>query len=295
MWQAEFVKAKLEALRPGLAITLNVIKTKGDKILDVPLSRVGGKGLFVKEIEEALLAGEADLAVHSIKDVPMVLPEGLLLACIPKRASCFDMYLSHTYPSLADLPTGALVGTSSLRRQSQLLSQRSDLRVVSVRGNVDTRLRKLAQGEFDALILAEAGCRRLGLTAPYTEVLSEELMLPAVGQGALGIECRGANYPLLCLLAELEDSETRVCVTCERSFLRTLDGGCQVPIGCHATLLDADTILCTGMVGEVDGSRVLTVSQEGDADAATELGENVARTLLEHGGRAILEKLYAVR
>lgn len=292
LWQAAHVKHLLEELDPGLAISLNVIKTRGDVILDVPLAKVGGKGLFVKEIEEALKDGRADLAVHSIKDVPMELPEGLLLGCVPPRESPTDCLLSRRYPDLDALPRGAHVGTSSLRRQAQLLALRPDLRVSSLRGNVDTRLRKLEEGIFDAIILATAGLQRLGLRAPCMLPLDPQRFMPAVGQGALGIECREDDYDLLVLLASLEDRETRVCVDAERGFLAGLNGGCQVPIAAHARLADEENLVLDGLVAEVDGSVILRGSRSGNAIDARQIGEALAVELLDGGGRAILEKLY---
>lgn len=292
LWQAEHVKSRLLALQPDLDITLNVIKTKGDIILDVPLSKVGGKGLFVKEIEEALLDGRADLAVHSIKDVPMILPEGLILGCVPQREVCSDCFLSLNYATVADLPRGARVGTSSLRRQAQLLEFRPDLEILSLRGNIDTRLRKLQEGRYDAIILASAGLARLGLSAPKMQPLDPDRFLPAVGQGALGIECRDDDYDLFRLLALLEDSATRVCVEAERGFLAALEGGCQVPIAGHARLPDAETVSLKGLVAEVDGSLILRAEKKGPASEARNLGHELARDLLNKGGRAILEKLY---
>lgn len=292
LWQAAHVKHLLEELEPALAISLNVIKTRGDVILDVPLAKVGGKGLFVKEIEEALLDGRADLAVHSIKDVPMELPKGLLLGCVPPRESATDCLLSSKYPNLEALPKGAHIGTSSLRRQAQLLALRPDLRISSLRGNVDTRLRKLEEGEFDAIILATAGLQRLGLKAPFMLPLDPDRIMPAAGQGALGIECREDNYDLLVLLASLEDRNTRVCVDAERAFLAGLNGGCQVPIAGHAHFVDEENLILDGLIAEVDGSLVLRGSRSGNAIDAREIGEALAKELLDGGGRRILEKLY---
>lgn len=292
LWQAEHVKALLEAQDAQLRVSLNIIKTRGDIILDVPLSRVGGKGLFVKEIEEALLEGRADLAVHSIKDVPMQLPAGLVLGCVPPRENPTDCFLSVHHANVEALPQGAHVGTSSLRRQAQLLALRPDLRISSLRGNVDTRLRKLHEGEYDAIILASAGLRRLGLSAPFMQALPTERFVPAVGQGAIGIECREDDYELLVRLASLEDRDTRICVDAERAFLAGLEGGCQVPIAGHARLLDEETIELEGLVAEVDGSRILRSVRQGHGSEAERLGRNMAGELLEQGGRAILEKLY---
>ena len=292
LWQAEHIKSCLQAIAPELEIRLNVIKTKGDIILDVPLAKVGGKGLFVKEIEEALLNGEADLAVHSMKDVPMELPQGLLLGCVPPRENPTDCLLSCQYGSVAALPQNACVGTSSLRRQAQLLAQRPDLRIESLRGNVDTRLRKLRDGVYDAIVLASAGLNRLELTAPCMHSLDPQVFLPAVGQGALGIECREDDYELFALLAQLEDTPTRVCVEAERGFLAGLEGGCQVPIAGHARLLDDDMLCLEGLVAEVDGSRILRAQKQGHTSQARQWGFELASEILDQGGRAILEKLY---
>ena len=299
LWQAEHVRARLEAraaeLGRELTVELLVLKTKGDVILDVPLAKVGGKGLFVKEIEEALLSGAAELAVHSMKDVPMELPAGLILGAVPEREVHTDLFLSERYPSLDALPRGAVLGTSSLRRQAQVLDLRCDLRVAMLRGNVETRLRKMREGQYDAIILASAGIKRLGLSASYQEELGPPRFLSAVGQGALGVEMRADRQDVRDMTAFLNDRPTRLCVMAERGLLAGLDGGCQVPIGGHATL-DGDTLSLVGMVAEPDGSVVLrrlargTVTDDADADA---LGRALAEELLEAGGRRILEKLYA--
>ena len=293
LWQAGHVKACLEALDAGVAVSLNVIKTRGDIIQDVPLARVGGKGLFVKEIEDALLDGRADLAVHSVKDIPVLLPDGLILGCIPPRENAADCFVSFHYPDIDALPEGAHVGTSSLRRQAQLLSLRPDLRISALRGNVDTRLRKLEEGGYDAIILAFAGLRRLNLSARYMLPLAPERLLPAVGQGALGIECREDHYDLLVLLASLEDRASRVCVDAERGFLAELDGGCQVPIAAHAVFADAQTLRLDALVAEPDGGRVVSGRMTGPADDAAALGRRLARDLLSRGARAILDNLYS--
>lgn len=292
LWQAEHVRSRLQALQPGLSVELNVIKTRGDIILDVPLSKVGGKGLFVKEIEEALLDGRADLAVHSIKDVPMELPQGLILGCVPPRETCTDCFLSVRYDGVAALPRGARVGTSSLRRQAQLLAMRPDLHIESLRGNVDTRLRKLHENVYDAIVLASAGLTRLGLSAPFMRPLAPESFLPAVGQGALGIECREDDYDLFTQLALLEDGPTRVCVEAERGFLAGLEGGCQVPVAGHARVLDEENLCLEGLIAEVDGSRILRGEKSGPTCGARQLGLDLAVELLDKGGRAILAKLY---
>ena len=246
LWQAHHISGLLRAQYPGLTVELNIIKTKGDKILDVPLAKIGGKGLFVKEIEEALLAGEADIAVHSMKDVPAELPEGLKLGIIPEREQPTDSFLSVDYPDVASLPAGARVGTSSLRRQTQLMGMRRDLCILSLRGNLDTRVGKLMAGEFDAIIVATAGMNRLELSAPQMQELAPPLFYPAVAQGALGIEYRVDRPELDELLAFLDHAASRVCVEAERSFLFGLDGGCQVPIAGHATLCGDEITLTPG-------------------------------------------------
>lgn len=292
LWQAEYVKNLLQELDPSLNISFNIIKTKGDIFLDVPLSKVGGKGLFVKEIEEALLDGRADLAVHSMKDVPMILPNGLILGCMPKRASYLDCMLSCKYPSFYDLPQNAHIGTSSLRRQAQLLSLRPDLKISNLRGNVNTRLKKLMDNEFDAIILAKAGIDRLNLDAPYLYPIDKEIMLPAPGQGAIGIECRENDLDLLIMFSELEDRMTRVCVDAERGFLRGLEGGCQVPIAGFAEMLNDETIHLKGLVAEINGSKCIMGNKEGDASNAEKIGLSLADELLKQGAKEILQKLY---
>lgn len=293
LWQAEHIKKQLLTLRPNYEVELNIVKTQGDVILDVPLAKVGGKGLFVKEIEEALLNGAADLAVHSMKDLPAELPEGLTIACIPEREEADDSLLSIRYSSLADLPSGAVVGTSSLRRQAQILRLRPDLRIVSLRGNVDTRLRKLNEGQFDAIILATAGIKRLALGAPYCFRLEPPDFLPAVGQGALGIECRLDRHDVTELLAPLEHRPTRIRVEAERGFLAGLNGGCQVPIAGHAVMCGDDDFILDGLVADVDGTGVLRAKAEGKANEAEKTGRELAARLLEAGAEKILQRLYA--
>lgn len=292
LWQANHIRDCLMAQNPDLIIELSIIRTKGDKILDVPLSQVGGKGLFVKEIEEALLSGEADLAVHSIKDVPMILPDGLTIGAIPKRAPFTDCLCAEKYASLSSIPQGATVGTSSLRRQAQLLALRPDLNIVSLRGNVDTRLRKMKEGQFAAIVLATAGLQRLGLSASHMTELDPKEFVPAAGQGALGIECRADDTGTLDLLAKLNDAPTRTCVEAERAFLLGLDGGCQVPIGAHATLAEDGTVTLDGLVAETDGSRILRKKAQAPCMQARELGISLARELLEAGAKDILARLY---
>ena len=291
LWQANHVKSLLASRYPDLAVELCVIKTKGDIILDVPLAKIGGKGLFVKEIEEALLDGRAHLAVHSMKDVPMELPEGLVLGVIPQRAALSDLFLSTKYASLMDLPDKAILGTSSLRRQAQCLALRPDLDVRSLRGNVETRLRKMVEGEFDAIILAKAGMERLGLTAPIMHEMGPPLFLPACGQGAIGLEYRNDDTNLHEMLAFMNHDPTNICVTAERAFLTGLEGGCQVPIAGHA-ILDGDTLHVTGLVASPDGKTIIRKSVTGAASEAKTLGAALANTIKESGGKAILDELY---
>ncbi len=292
LWQAEYIKSLLEAQHSGLHVELLRIKTKGDIILDVPLAKVGGKGLFVKEIEEALLDGRADLAVHSMKDVPMELPEGLVLGCVPKREVPHDVLLSAQYASLDALPQGAHVGTSSLRRQAQLLALRPDLRISSLRGNVDTRVRKLMEGQYDAIVLAGAGVKRLGITTPHMYAFDTDAFVPAVGQGALGIECRENRTDVLEYLAFMEHAGTRTCVSAERAFLQGLNGGCQVPIAGHAVMHDASSFRMEVLVADVDGTGVLRQSTHAAAKDASITGKALAQALLDAGAARILEKLY---
>lgn len=291
LWQANYVKEALEKEDPACSISLNVIKTKGDLIADRPLSQVGGKSLFVKEIEEALLSGRADLAVHSMKDIPTQLPEGLIIGCVPKREVSSDCFLSVNYPSLESLPIGATVGTSSLRRQAELLNLRPDLRVISLRGNIDTRLRKMEDGVCDAIILATAGLYRLDLTTRYMLPLPEDVFVPAVGQGALGIECLEDNYELLVRLSYLENRDARVSVAAERAFLTELDGNCQIPIGAHAFLEDEETARLTGLIASPDGKMLLRETISADASLAEETGKKLARDMLKAGGNEILAAL----
>lgn len=291
LWQANWVKGELEARNPGVEVELVRIVTKGDKILDVPLAQVGGKGLFVKEIEDALLDGRADLAVHSMKDVPTELPCGLHLAAICEREDPRDAWFSRTGASLRDLPPGGRVGTSSLRRQTQLRALRPDLSFESLRGNVDTRLRKLEEGRFDAIVLAAAGVKRLGFAERVTEYLGSEVTLPAIGQGAVGIECRGEDREINGLLAPLRHRDTWTAVTAERAFLTTLQGGCQVPIAALAELRGAELYL-RGLVGNLDGTELLRGSRRGTAQEAEMLGVSLAEELLDRGGREILEQVY---
>ncbi|MDA0738598.1 MAG: hydroxymethylbilane synthase [Nitrospirae bacterium] len=291
IWQAEWVQARLQEIAPHLSIRLERIQTSGDKITDVPLAKIGGKALFVKEIEEALLRKDIDLAVHSMKDVPSVLPEGLAIHCVPTREDPRDALLSRNGESFHDLPTSAKIGTSSLRRQSQFLAQRPDFSIHMLRGNLDTRIRKLQEGQFDAIVLAASGLKRLGWTAQITECLSPEIILPAVGQGALGIEGRTDDVFIQNLLAPLNDSTSRIAVLAERAFLARLEGGCQVPIAGHATI-DGQQLTFHGLVASEDGQRIIREEMCGPVAEADSLAVTVAERLLKAGGDKILQDIY---
>lgn len=291
LWQAEHIKQRLEELHAGVSVELVTFVTQGDKILDTPLAKIGGKGLFVKELEAALLDGRADLAVHSMKDVPMQLPEGLTLAVTCEREDPFDAFVSNQYANFDDLPQGAKLGTSSLRRKCQLLKARPDLDVIDLRGNVGTRLSKLDAGQYDAIILASAGLKRLGLHERIRHTLTAELSLPAVGQGALGLECRADDQATLALILPLMHAETHACVSAERAFNAYLEGGCQVPIAAYATL-SADTLSIEGRVGGVDGQVLLVAKQQGAVAQAETLGEQLAQYLLAQGAGELLKALH---
>lgn len=291
LWQAEMVKAALERAHPNLAVELVTMSTRGDKILDTPLAKVGGKGLFVKELEEAMLDGRADIAVHSMKDVPVEFPEGLGIVTLCEREDPQDAFVSNHHACLEELPPGARVGTSSLRRQLQLKALRPDLVLGDLRGNVGTRLAKLDAGDYDAIILACAGLKRLGLSERIRSALSPESMLPAVGQGVVGIECRLADARTRALLAPLEHPQTRYRVSAERSLNSHLKGGCQVPIGSYA-VLEGDELWLRGLVGSPDGSRVLRAEARAPVTEAEALGVRVARMLLDQGAGEILAAVY---
>ena len=295
MWQSEHIASRLREQYPGCEVVLKKIVTKGDRILDVPLAKIGGKGLFTKEIEQELLDGTIDLAVHSLKDMPTVLPPGLCLTAITARAKVGDAFVSNKYASFDELPPGAVVGTSSLRRRAQLLAARPDLKVLDLRGNVDTRLRKLDEGQYDAIILAVSGLQRLGHGDRVTQYLPHELCLPAVGQGALAIECREDRVELRQQLAFLQDESTRICTSAERAFLGLVEGGCQVPIGVHATLggEGGSTVHVEAIIADLAGRTVLRDRISGPAADAEALGRTLGNRMLEHGGRAILSEIFS--
>jgi len=289
--QSEWVQARIRELAPHVTVTLRRIQTSGDKILDVPLAKIGGKGLFVKEIEEALLAGDIDLAVHSMKDVPTELPAGLDVLCIPTREDPRDALISRNGARFADLPTGARLGTSSLRRQAQLLQARPDLSVGMLRGNLDTRLNKLREGQFDAIVLAAAGLRRLGWDQEITEYLEPDICLPAIGQGALGIEGRRNDTFVREMLKRLEHTPTRTTVMAERSLLHRLQGGCQVPIAAYARLAGSEIVL-EGLVASVDGKEIIRDRVTGRDQDPQAMGVQLAERLLARGGGRILQAIY---
>ncbi|MFG0834116.1 hydroxymethylbilane synthase [Aeromonas bivalvium] len=291
LWQANFVKDRLEALHPQLVVELLPMSTQGDKILDTPLAKVGGKGLFVKELETAMLEGRADIAVHSMKDVPVEFPSGLGLRTICEREDPRDAFVSNRFANVADLPQGAVVGTSSLRRQCQLRAARPDLVIRDLRGNVNTRLAKLDAGNYDAIILAAAGLLRLEMAERIRAFIEPEQSLPANGQGAIGIECRDDDHELHALLAPLEHAETRARVLTERAMNRALQGGCQVPIGAYA-LVQGDEIWLRGLVGQPDGSRVLRDEIRGPLAQGEALGLQLAERLLAAGADQILAEVY---
>ena len=295
LWQAEWVKSRLMELRPETEIRIEIIKTSGDVMLNVPLATIGGKGVFTKELEDALLAGTIDLAVHSLKDLPTTLPGNLAISAITEREDARDALIlraggatqNHT---LRDLPRGALVGTSSLRRQAQLKHLRSDVRIKDLRGNVDTRLRKLDEGGYDAIILAAAGLRRLGFEGRINAALPHEEMLPAVGQGALGIETRAGDSKTAALVSLLEDAPTRAACTAERMLLHALGGGCQVPIAAHA-VVKGDVLRLEALVAALSGERIIREAVEDKPEHSARAGETLAARLRERGADALLEEL----
>jgi len=292
LWQAEHVAARLEALHEGLKVSLLTMKTRGDKFLDAPLAKVGGKGLFVKELEIGLLDGRADIAVHSLKDVPVAFPDGLELALVMEREDPRDAFVSNHYDSLATMPAGKLVGTSSLRRQTQIRERYPQLRVDWLRGNVNTRLAKLDEGQYDAIILAASGLQRLGFFERIKAPIAPEECLPSVGQGVLGIEIRSDDAEVRELIAPLAHAETTLRIRAERAFNQTLNGGCQVPIAGYAEL-EGEQIYLRGLVGKPDGSEILRAEIRGSSAQAHELGVELAQQLLARGADRILAALQA--
>jgi len=290
LWQAEWVRSALKQGFPGVAVELSVIKTQGDKILDVPLAKVGGKGLFVKEIEEALLNGKADVAVHSMKDMPSEIPAALVIGAVPERETPTDVLIARDGLPLKEIPAGGVIGTSSLRRAAQLRHLRPDLKVVPVRGNVETRIRKLDTDQLAAIVLAAAGLKRLGLEHRVTEHLDDESMLPAVGQGALCIEIRDKDPCVGPMVATLDHPATRTVVSGERAFLKRLQGGCQVPVAGHGRL-DGAHFTLTGLVADVDGGTVIKHRLSGPASSAERIGIELAEILLDRGADKILKNL----
>ena len=290
LWQADYVEQRLREEYPGLQVTQKRISTKGDRILDVPLAKIGGKGLFTKELEEEMLSGSIDLAVHSLKDMPVKVPDGLMIAAVTKRLDPGDALVSNRFSSFSELPQGARVGTSSLRRRAQLLCARPDLTMIDLRGNVNTRLRKLDEGEYDAIVLAVAGLKRLGFADRIREVLPQTMVLPAVGQGALAIETRADDKETRDMLAFLRDDETICCAEAERSFLARVEGGCQVPVGVYATA-EGDDLKVEAVIASLDGRRSYRGTVNGAKADAAKLGKGLAEKLLNEGGAKILQEL----
>ncbi|MDD5277770.1 MAG: hydroxymethylbilane synthase [Methylovulum sp.] len=291
LWQAEHVAQRLTQAFPGYRAELVKMVTQGDKILDAPLAKIGGKGLFVKELEQGMLAGTADIAVHSMKDVPVELPEGLHLAAILTREDPTDAFVSRRYQTFSDLPANARIGTSSLRRQCQIKRHLPDAQIISLRGNVNTRLAKLDAGDYDAIILASAGLKRLGMAASITQSLDPSVSLPAIGQGAIGIECRSDDAEINALVSQLHDSETGICVVAERAMNARLNGGCQVPIAGFAQLREG-RLFMRGLVGNPDGSVLYQSECTGTIDQAEAIGRSVAEDLLARGAGQILQALF---
>lgn len=289
LWQTNFVRETLEKHFPEINLEIKIIKTTGDKLLDVALSKIGDKGLFTKQIETALLSKEIDLAVHSLKDLQTVQPNGLMIGAVSKRELPNDILISKKYASIDELPKNAKVATGSLRRKSQLLHYRNDLEIFEIRGNVPTRIAKFEESELDAMILAFAGVHRLNLDAHISQIIPFEIMLPAVGQGAMAIEIREEDAELKNLLRVFDDEETRLCVTAERAFLRSLEGGCQVPIGANAIIAD-DKIYLEGFVGSLNGKTNLREKIAGEKHEAANLGTSLAKILIEKGANEILEE-----
>ena len=290
LWQAEYIAAEIEK-HHGCRVELRKMTTKGDRILDAPLAKIGGKGLFTKELEQAMLAGEIDLAVHSLKDMPTEVPEGLVIGAITQRLDAGDAFVSAHYRSMEDLPQGAKVGTSSLRRRAQLLAVRPDLTILDLRGNVNTRLAKLDAGEFDAIVLAAAGLKRLGLGERIRTILPRAMILPAVGQGALAIECRADDGRIQEMIDFLRDTEMTAAATAERAFLRRVEGGCQIPVGVYAEVGEGNVLHVEAMIASIDGMRVCRSRSMGTPAEAEKIGVALAEELLDVGGREILKEI----
>lgn len=291
MWQSNWIKSRLQSLHPGLEAEIVPIKTSGDKIQDVALAKIGGKGLFVKEIEEALLRGQIDIAVHSMKDVPIKLPAGLNIVAIPSREDPRDALISKDDVKLKDLPRKARIGTGSLRRITQLLNYRPDLEIVPLRGNVETRIKKMTSETLDGIVLAVAGLRRMGMEDKISEAIDPVILLPAMGQGAIGVEARQFDADVLELVLELDHEETHIALEAERSFLRALGGGCQVPIGAYATLAGGQLTL-KAVVGSLDGKQIFKSEKTGVPQNAQDIGESLGREMLEKGAGKLLEEIY---
>lgn len=291
LWQAEYIAAQIEQYHPSLHVELMKMTTKGDRILDAPLAKIGGKGLFTKELEQAMLAGEIDLAVHSLKDMPTEIPKGLVIGAITERLDAGDAFVSVHYDTMEDLPHGARIGTSSLRRRAQLLAVRPDLEILDLRGNVNTRLAKLDAGEFDAIVLAAAGLKRLGLGERIRTILPRAMILPAVGQGALAIECRADDLRNLELIDFLRDPHMTAAAEAERAFLRRVEGGCQIPVGVYAEVGEGNVLHVEAMIASVDGMRVCRSRSMGSVEQAENLGIFLAEELLDVGGREILKEI----
>ncbi len=290
LWQADYIEQRLREEYPGLVVTQKRVTTKGDRILDVPLAKIGGKGLFTKELEEEMLSGGIDLAVHSLKDMPAKVPDGLIIAAVTKRLDPGDALVSNRFSSFSELPQGARVGTSSLRRRAQLLCARPDLTMIDLRGNVNTRLRKLDEGEYDAIVLAVAGLKRLGFADRIRQVLPRDMVLPAVGQGALAIETREDDKETREMLSFLRDDDTICCTEAERSFLARVEGGCQVPVGVYATV-EGDGLHVEAVIASLDGQRFYRSDVNGVRQDAAKLGRDLAEKLLNEGGAEILREL----
>ena len=291
LWQAEYIEGELEKHHPHCHVELKKRTTKGDRSLDAPLAKIGGKGLFTKELEQAMLDGMIDLAVHSLKDMPTEVPEGLVIGAITERLDPGDAFVSVRYRTMEDLPNGARVGTSSLRRRAQLLAVRPDLKILDLRGNVNTRLAKLDAGEFDAIVLAAAGLKRLGLGDRIRTILPRAMILPAVGQGALAIECRAEDMRILELINFLRDPHMTAAAMAERAFLRRVEGGCQIPVGVYAEVGEGDVLHVEAMIASVDGMRVCRSRSMGTPADAERLGIVLAEELLDLGGREILKEI----